>query len=298
MKIAVAGGTGFVGRHLTAYLRGQGDEVVLISRSNKGSEGNGIPVLTWEELAASQDRLEGVDGIVNLAGASINQRWTDEAKRQILGSRLDTVERLAHIVNRLQTKPRVVISGSAMAIYGTSESDTYDEQSPERVVDFLSGVVHKWEAAANQIRGPRLVKLRTGVVLGKDGGALPKMALPYRLGVGGRIGNGKQWLSWIHIEDMVRLIRFCLEREEISGPVNATAPHPATNEQFGEAISKAMGRPNWLPVPSIAFKLAFGEMSELLLSGQRVLPRAAMEHGFAYRYETIGRALTNLYGQK
>jgi uncharacterized protein (TIGR01777 family) len=299
VKIAVAGGTGFIGTHLIDYLRKQGDEVILVSRSANGSNPFGLPVVTWNAMQVEKERLEGLDAFVNLSGESIDQRWTQEAKKRILQSRLHTAEQLGKLIDALDAKPKAVVNGSGMSIYGTSETDTYDEQSPQRLTDFLAGVVEQWEKAVDEhVRGPRTVKLRIGLVLGTDGGALPKMALPYKLGAGGRVGRGKHWMSWIHIEDMVRLIRYCAEREDISGPVNATAPHPVTNDQFGRALGRAMHRPHWMPVPSFALKLLFGELSVLLLEGQKVLPRAALEHGFTYRFTTIDEALGDLYARR
>jgi uncharacterized protein (TIGR01777 family) len=301
MKIAVAGGSGFIGTHLIRHLLEQNDEVVLISRSHKGHDaiGNGrneIPVITWNDLLAQKDRLEGFDAIVNLSGETINQRWTQAAKQRIIQSRLDAAERVGKLVEALQVKPKVVINGSGMSIYGSSETDTYDERSPKRLTDFLTEVIEVWEQAADDhIRGTRLVKLRVGLVLGTDGGALPKMALPYKMGVGGRVGAGRQWMSWIHIEDMSRLIHHCIEREDISGPVNATAPNPVRNDQFGQALGRAMHRPHWMPVPSVALKLLFGEMSVLVLTGQKVLPWVAQEHGFTFQFPFIEDALRDLY---
>lgn len=296
MKIAVAGGTGFIGTHLIDYLRKLGDEVILVSRSANGSNRFGLPVVTWNAMLAEKERLEGLDAFVNLSGESINQRWTQEAKKRILQSRLDTAEQLGKLIDALEAKPKAVINGSGMSIYGTSETDSYDERSPQRLTDFLAGVVEQWEKAVDeQVRGPRTVKLRIGLVLGTDGGALPQMALPYKLGVGGRVGSGKHWMSWIHIDDMVRLIRYCAEREDLAGPVNATAPYPVTNDQFGRALGRAIHRPHWMPVPSFTLKLLFGELSVLLLKGQKVIPRAALEHGFMYHFPTIDEALGELY---
>jgi uncharacterized protein (TIGR01777 family) len=188
----------------------------------------------------------------------------------------------------------VVINASGMSIYGTSLNDTYDERSPHHIVDFLSGIVEEWEQAADQIKGVRVVKIRIGLVIGKDGGAFPKMLLPYKLGVGGKIGSGNQWISWIHIDDMVQLIDTCIQNEQISGPVNATAPNPVTNDQFGRAIAAAWHRPHWFPLPAFMLKLMFGELSTLLLDGQKVLPHVLLNHGFEFKYPTIDQALRDL----
>ncbi|MDF2718879.1 MAG: hypothetical protein K0R28_5804 [Paenibacillus sp.] len=206
MKIAVAGGTGFIGSRLIRYLESCGDEVILISRSSTGGIRGSLRTVAWDECIERKEWFESLDGIVNLTGESINQRWTEQAKRRIVESRLDTVAKLARLVGQLKDKPKAFVNGSAIGIYGTSETDVYDESSPVRAVDFLSGVVEQWERAASAVPAPRLILLRTGVVLGHEGGALPLMSLPYKLGAGGRVGSGRQWLSWIHADDIVRLI--------------------------------------------------------------------------------------------
>ncbi len=294
MKIAVSGGTGFIGGHLVPYFIRHGHEMILISRSSFGGTRSGVRNANWEQLDSDPELFEGIDAIVNLAGESINQRWKASAKEAILQSRLVAADRIAKLVLRLNQKPKVVVNASGMSIYGTSETETFDEGSPHRLVDFLSNVVEEWEKAADRIQGVRLVKVRVGVVLGNDGGAFPKMALPYKLGVGGKAGSGRQWISWVHIDDMVRLIDACIGNEDISGPVNATAPHPVTNAQFGQALASSLHRPNLFPVPAFVMKLLFGELSTLLLDGQRVLPRVLLEHGFEFKYPTIESAMQDL----
>ena len=232
--------------------------------------------------------LEGVDAIVNLAGETINQRWTEEAKGRILASRVVATRRVASIVARLQQKPQVVVNGS-----GTSDP----EQRDENTVTLLADVVREWEKAADEIQGVRVVKLRISVVLGRDGGAFGKMFLPYRMFVGGPVGSGKQWLPWIHIRDMVRLIEFCITNEDVAGVVNATAPDAVTNDQFGRALARAAGRPHWMPVPGAMMRLLFGEMADLLLKGQKVEPVEALQHGFVFELGTIEQALRDLVGK-
>ncbi|GAA3412631.1 TIGR01777 family oxidoreductase [Paenibacillus hodogayensis] len=295
MRIAISGGTGLIGSRLVRYLQSSGDEVILISRSSAGGMRSSLRTVTWDRLNEDRQELEGLDGIVNLSGESINQRWTAAAKRRVLESRLSTVRRLAELTGLLKRKPNAVVSGSAMGIYGTSETGVFDESSGVRGNDFLAGVVQQWERAAGEIQTNRLVLLRTGLVLAPEGGALPLMALPYKLGVGGRVGSGRQWMSWIHAEDIVRLIRHCLDNPEMTGPVNATAPNPVTNDEFGRSLGRALHRPHWLPLPGAALKLALGEMSEMLLTGQRVLPQKALECGFEFRYPGLDAALKELY---
>ncbi|MEC0230220.1 TIGR01777 family oxidoreductase [Paenibacillus alba] len=293
MKIAVTGGSGFIGRRLIAHLQLQGHELINISRSPKAVD-PAVRTVTWDQLQSSPLELEGLDAIVNLSGESINQRWTAKAKERIVQSRIKAAEQVAQLVERMANKPKVVVNASGMSIYGTSETAAFDERSPHHQVDFLSGVVQHWEQAADRIQGTRIVKVRVGLVLDGKEGAFPKMALPYKLGVGGRIGSGKQWLSWIHIEDMVRLIDFCIQHEAIVGPVNATAPHPVTNKEFGQALGKALHRPNLFPLPAFVMKLIFGELSTLLLDGQKVLPRVLLEHGFSFKFVTVDKALADI----
>ncbi len=294
MRVAVTGGSGFIGSHLIRHLSREGYEVILISRSARRQTPGVSDCVAWDELLARSAVLEGLDAIVSLSGETINQRWTPAAKRRILQSRVEAASRLAELVDRLERKPKVVIHGSGMSIYGTSRTDVYDETSPHRVVDFLSSVVEEWEKAADQIQGVRLVKLRIGLVLGKDGGAFPKMALPYKLGIGGRLGSGKQWFSWIHVEDMARAIAFCIRNESVEGPVNCTSPDPAVNDQFGRTLGSVLRRPHLFPVPSFVFKIMFGEMAVLLLEGQKVLPRKLLDHGFEFQFPGLRQALEDL----
>lgn len=298
MRVAVTGGTGFIGSALVRSLLERGDEVWIVSRTagNAKARPPRLQVVTWEQLEEKPKRLDGVGGIVNLAGESIDQRWTDAVKERILQSRLQAAARVGKLVSALQDKPRVVVNASGISYYGTSLTETYDERSPKRVADFLSSVVDKWEEAAGRIPVERLVKLRVGLVIGNGGGAFPKMAMPYRLFGGGRIGSGKQWIPWIHLEDMVRLILFSLDNERISGPINAVSPDPATNDDFGRAIGRAMKRPHWFPVPAILMKALFGEMA-VLLEGQKALPKAALDAGFQFRYPTVDDAMRDLVGK-
>lgn len=300
MKVVICGGSGFIGRELTEYWLQQGHQLISVGRrlpENKLTH-PGLSYLTWDSLEANPEAAEGADALVNLAGASLSQRWTPKGKKAIMQSRLETVTAAGKLLQALEHKPQVVVQSSAVAIYGTSLQDTYDEASPARVVDFPSEVVKTWEAAADEAYpGVRLIKLRTGVVLGNESGAFPKMKLPYSLGFGGRIGSGKQWLSWIHLTDIVRLIDFCVLHPELAGPVNATAPQPVTNEQFGRMIGKVYHRPHWLPLPAFVLKTAVGELSEILLEGQRVLPAQAVNHGFTFTYPTLQPALEQLKAQ-
>ncbi|MEK3881966.1 TIGR01777 family oxidoreductase [Paenibacillus sp. PL2-23] len=301
MRIAIAGGSGFIGGALTEALLARGDEVWIISRRAAGADGTRQHAkrssVTWDQLEREPSLLEGFDGIVNLAGESINQRWTDAAKRRILESRVTAAERMASLVAALKSKPPVVVNASGISAYGHSETELFDEDSRTVQSDFLSRVVREWESAADKIPVERLVKLRVGLVLDRKGGAFPLMLLPYRLFGGGRVGSGKQGLSWIHIDDMVGLILFSLDHHNVRGVLNASAPEPVTNDAFGRAVGRAFGRPHWFPVPAPLLRLALGEMSSLVLEGQRAWPKRALELGYKYRYPKLEAALSQLAGR-
>lgn len=300
VKIVIFGGSGFIGKHLIDYFSKRGDAVILVTRSERTAvaKENQQPLeqyVTWNTLQHDVGSLEHADAFINLAGETINQRWTVKAKEKIITSRVRATEQVAAIVNKLTAKPKVVINGSAVGIYGMSDSDTFEETSSPTGDDFLADVVKNWETAADLIAPhTRVIKLRLGVVLGMDGGALPKMMLPYKLFVGGRIGHGNQWLSWIHIDDLVQLFDFCITNESITGPLNATAPQPVTNDQFGRTLGKELHRPHIFPVPAFIFKILFGEMAQMLLNGQKVLPKRALESGFEFKYPTIEKAVKDL----
>ncbi|WP_438347414.1 TIGR01777 family oxidoreductase [Paenibacillus sp. FA6] len=297
MKIAICGGTGFIGKALQEHWLKDGHHLIIITRkipTHATTIQSQIEHITWDQLEHHPELLENLDALVNLAGASLSQRWTTQAKQRIIESRLKTVSAVSNLVSQLKKKPAVVIQASAIAIYGTSNDGTFEETSPTRVMDFPSDVVQQWEDAADTIQEVRLVKLRVSVVLGSHGGAYPMMKLPFRLGVGGRIGSGQQWMSWIHITDMVRLIDFCILHPEVNGPVNAAAPHPVTNDQFGRTVAAVYHRPYWFPIPSFLLKAVVGELSLILLQGQRVIPSKALEHGFEFTFPEIRDALQDL----
>ncbi|WP_422660016.1 TIGR01777 family oxidoreductase [Paenibacillus sp. EC2-1] len=296
MKIAICGGTGFIGQALCKRWVAEGHHVMIVTRKQPDSpaKNKSVQYVTWDDMKSSPQVFEGLDALVNLAGASLSQRWTVKGKESIRNSRQKTVSAVADLMHTLNQKPSVVIQASAMAIYGTSEDLTFDEQSPSRVMDFPSEVVSQWEDAADRIDVERVVKLRISVVLGNEGGAFPKMLLPYKLGIGGKIGSGQQWMSWIHIDDIVSLIDFCIQHPEISGPVNAASPHPVTNDQFGRTVAKVYHRPHWFPVPAFLLQRVLGELSLILLKGQRILPAKALEHGFKFQYAELHNALSEL----
>lgn len=298
MKYIIFGASGFIGSALTDYWLRKGHEVILVGR--KKAVTPQFPLAsstTWAEIESNPELAEGADGWINLSGASLNQRWSKKNKELIIQSRLTAVNDAGRLLQRLHRKPNVIIQASAVGIYGTSLDKTFDESSPANVSDFPSHVVQLWEAAADEAYskvGSRVVKLRTGIVLGNSGGALTMLKLPYLLGFGGRMGSGKQWMSWIMLSDIVKLIDYAVQQPSIEGPLNAVAPHPTTNDEFGRRLGAAYHRPHWFPVPAPVLKLALGEMSELALQGQRVLPAKALAHGFVFQYSELLPALKSL----
>ncbi|MGF9697709.1 TIGR01777 family oxidoreductase [Paenibacillus sp. MABNR03] len=296
MKIAICGGTGFVGSALVDYWLQAGHQVQIITRKlpDLHDPGERLTYINWEQLEEMPHLLEGLDALVNLAGETLNQRWTTKAKLEIVESRVTTVSKVARLLDKLEHKPEVVVQASAMAIYGTSQTDTFDESCPQKSMNFPSRVAEQWEIAADAINNVRLVKIRVSLVLGHKRGAFPLMKLPYMLGVGGRIGSGKQWTTWIHILDIVRLIDFTIHNKEISGPVNASAPNPVTNDEFGRTVGKVYHRPHWFPVPGFLIKTVVGELSVVLLQGQRVIPQKALDYGFQFTFPTLTDALEDL----
>lgn len=304
MKIVICGGTGFIGKALTEYLLreqpGQSHRVIIVTRNQPKNviHHSQLEYMTWEQINNSPSLLEGIDALINLAGASLSQLWTRQAKERIIHSRMKTVSAVAKLISSLRRKPPVVIQASAIAIYGTSLHETFDETHPPRVIDFPSDVVEQWEKAADNIQNVRLVKIRVSVVLGNDSGAFPLMKLPYMLGLGGKIGSGQQWMSWIHIHDIVRLIEFCILNPEMEGPVNASSPEPVTNDHFGRTVGTVYHRPHWFPVPSFLLKGIVGELSLILLQGQRVIPTKALNHGFVFTYPQLKTALEELKNSK
>lgn len=298
MKIAITGGTGFVGRELTRLLLDRGDEVVILTRKPKAPSGK-ITYVEWLTKDAVPERqLEGIDAFVNLAGASINDgRWSEEQKKLIYTSRMDATNELLRIFHKLAQKPKVLVNASAIGIYPPSETVTYTEASADRGSDFLAQTVRDWEilAARAEESGLRVACGRFGIILGKDEGALPLMALPYKLFAGGTVGSGKQWLSWIHVKDTARALIFAIDNDGMSGAFNVAAPQPKQMKDFGKEIAHALGRPHWIPVPSFALKTALGDKSQLVLEGQRVLPTVLEQHGFQFKFPNLRSALADIY---
>ncbi|MBW5447076.1 TIGR01777 family protein [Cohnella sp. CFH 77786] len=302
MRLLLCGGTGLIGSALADELLARGDEVWIVTRKKPAvpaSAGNrpSLRYATWEEWAADPARWDGFDAVVNLAGETISQRWTKAAKKRIVGSRVQAAERVADILNRMSSPPPVVVNASGISLYGHSVgsgSPVFDESSPARPADFLGDTIMQWEAAADRIPAQRLVKLRTGMVLAREGGAFPLLWLPYRLFAGGRMGNGRQGMPWIHLKDMVGLILLSLDNPDVYGPLNAVAPNPVTNDEFGRTLGKVLRRPHWFPVPGALLRTVLGEMSTLVLTGQQAMPRKALEHGYRFVYPELENALRDI----
>ncbi len=295
MHIVVAGGTGFVGRHLIQSLLDQGHKITIISRHRASHGEHNVHYIHWEQL--KQDRIKDmhVDAIVNLAGETINQRWSEAAKQRILQSRITTTRAVADWVSKMEHKPNVVVQGSGISVYGSSLVETFDETSNSEGHDFLAEVVKQWEHETKAMeQHTRVVRLRLGIVLSNDGGAFPKLMLPFRFGVGGKIGKGNQWFSWIHIQDCVNMINKCLDDENVQGAVNATSPEPVTNADLTYILAKVLHRPHFFTVPSFALKLLLGEMSTLMVDGQRVIPQKMLDHRFEFLYPTFQQAATQI----
>ncbi len=290
MRIAITGSSGFVGSAMVPFLRAAGHEVVRLVRVPDGSGDS----LAWNATTGALDaRLPALDAVVHLAGASVAQRWTAARRQAIVASRGPATEQLCRSLAALPTTPRVLVSASAIGIYGNRGDEVLDETSA-RGSGFLADVAADWEAgtAPAVAAGLRVVNLRIGMVLDPSGGALARMLPPFRMGVGGRLGSGRQWTSWITRRDLVRAIAFALGDERLRGPVAAVAPGAVTNQVFTQALGKALRRPTVLPVPAFGLRLVFGAMAdELLLASQRVRPTRLLDAGFAFAQETIGQAL-------
>ncbi len=299
MRIAVTGGTGFIGRALVSSLTARNHEVLVLSRSAEAKLPGRARLVEGDPRRPGpwQKELGDVDAAIHLAGENVVGRWTDAKKRAITESR---VEGTRHVVDALLAgRARCLISGSAIGYYGSRGDEPLDEQA-QAGDDFLASLCHDWEAEAHRFAeaadgvSRRLVVVRTGVVLGKDGGPLAKMLPAFRAFAGGPVGDGRQWVSWIHLADQVALLEWALDDPRASGAINATAPSPVTMKELARAIGAQLGRPSRLAVPAFALRLLFGEGASVLLDGQRVVPSRALELGFAFRFPTLQAALADL----
>ncbi len=291
MRALIAGGTGFIGRHLTRFLRDRNFDVVVVSRNpSKGIDYQSV-----------HRYIDGDTVIINLAGENIaSGRWTRWKKERILRSRVETGRLLVEEIRKSPVKPSLFMQASAVGYYGISDEDEFTEDSPPGD-DFLSRVVVEWEnsTAGVEEMGIRRVLLRLGVVLGRDGGAYPRLSLPFRIGLGGPVGSGMQWMSWIHIRDVLRAVEFLIFHESASGPFNITSPEPVRNMDFSRALCDILKKPCLFRVPSFVLRLLSGEMAEyLILSGQKVIPRRLMDMGFSFLFPHIKTALEELEGAR
>lgn len=289
MRITVSGASGRIGANLVEHLRERGDEVTILSRSpQRGVE--------WDPAAeaAPAEALAGRDAVVHLAGEDVAQRWTAEAKRRIAESRELGTRNLVAGLEAVDAgeRPSVLVSASASGYYGPHGDEEIDETAPAGD-DFLADVCVAWEreAQAAERLGLRVVRIRTGVVLDKDGGALAKMLPPFKLGVGGPVAGGKQWMPWIHVSDEVGILLAAIDGDDWSGPVNASAPHPATNKEFSKALGRAQHRPAIAPVPALAIRALYGEMAQIVTTGVRMVPRRATELGYVFAHPELDEAL-------
>ncbi|OKH15918.1 TIGR01777 family oxidoreductase [[Limnothrix rosea] IAM M-220] len=304
MKVAITGATGLVGQRLVDRLH-KSHQVVVFTRSESkaqkifpASSYPNLDIVVYQPTAtgAWQDSISGCDAVVNLAGAPIaEQRWTESYKQEILTSRQGGTEKIVEAIAKATDKPKTLINASAVGYYGTSETATLDETSPMGN-DFLADICQKWEAAAEKARecNTRTVILRFGIVLAKEGGALAKMLLAFNTFVGGPLGTGKQWVSWIHRDDLVNLIEQALLAESWQGTYNATAPNPVTMQQLADALGRVVNRPSWLPVPGFVLELLLSDGAKVVLEGQKVLPTRTQAAGFNFRFPEVQAALQDL----
>lgn len=303
MRIIITGGTGLIGRPLSQALVSEGHEVIILSRQPEKVKNApaGVNVQKWDAKSAEGwgQLANGAGAIVNLAGAGIaDERWSAERKQLIRQSRLDAGRAVMEAIAAADVKPGVLIQASAVGYYGIQSGDAQLTESASPGADFLSKVCFDWEASTAPVSrfGVRRAVIRTGVVLSNEGGAFPKQVMPFKFFAGGPVGSGKQWYPWIHIDDQVRAIQFLIANDKASGPYNLTAPNPVTNKEFGQLIGAVLGKPAFMPAPGFAMKTVFGEMSIILLEGQRAIPQRLLDLGFKFNYETAQAALRALLG--
>ncbi|MCH9649859.1 MAG: TIGR01777 family oxidoreductase [Deltaproteobacteria bacterium] len=302
MRVIIAGGSGLIGRALTAKLAQEGHEIFILSRNPEKVQGlpSGASAFGWDGRTSHGwgPLVDGDTALVNLAGENVGAgRWTALRKQRIEESRLDAGRAVCEAVAKAKELPKVLLQSSAVGFYG-SRGDLPLEESACPGDDFLARTCLAWEASTEPVAkaGVRRVILRTGVVLSRTGGAFPKLLMPFRFFAGGRLGDGKQWLPWIHLQDEVRAIRFLLLRETAEGPYNLAAPAPVTNAELTTWLAKLTGRPAWLPAPRFGMRLALGEMAEMVLGSQRASAARLLQEGFEFRFPEIESALRDLLG--
>jgi uncharacterized protein len=297
MKVAITGATGFVGNRLVEKLLARGDEVVIFTRNAPTTtihKSAGVKIVQYQPLTSGnwQQEISGCDAVVNLAGEPIaEKRWTAEQKKIILESRKIGTQKIVEAIQQATQKPQVLVNASAIGYYGISETAKFDESSPAGN-DFLAEVCQAWETAAHQT-DRRLVTLRLGIVLG-NGGALAKMIPAFRMFMGGPIGTGDQWFSWVHLDDVVSMMMAALDDQTMSGIFNVTAPNPISMKELCQKLGTVMSRPSWMPVPSFVLEAMLGDGATVVLDGQQVLPTAALKRGFSFQYPNIEAALKSI----
>lgn len=298
----MTGGTGFVGTQLTSRLTQDGHELTILSRSAKrsGEVPRGISYLQGDPTQKGpwQEAIKTHDGVINLAGASIFAKWTEEHKRAIRESRVSTTRNIVEGIPSHPQKPFSLFSTSAVGYYGFCGDEELTEDSPSGN-DFLAQIAKEWEDEALKAKekGARVIITRFGIVMGEKGGALSQMIPLFKKYIGGPIGSGKQWFSWVHIKDLSEAFAFLMKHPEISGPVNVCAPNPVRNKDLAKALGKVLHRPSFMPAPGFMVKLVLGEFGSVILEGQRVIPKRLLESGFAFQYPDIEKALMSIVGQ-
>ena len=296
MNILLTGGTGFIGRQLCHSLQNNAHQLTVFSRQPETVHdicGKNVQAINSLDTLNPADHF---DAIINLAGAGIvDQRWSRKRKQTLIDSRIKVTEQLINFIARSQLKPEVIISSSAIGYYGNQGSKKVAEQAPARN-DFAHQLCAQWEAAALQAKkyNTRVCIIRTGLVIGKNGGFISRMLPAFKLGLGGRLGDGKQWMSWLHLSDLIAIIELLLQDKNLQGAFNATSPYPVTNQEMTRKLAKYLNRPALIPVPGFVLKLLLGEMSDLLLNGQRVIPQRLLEANFEYQFASLDQALADV----
>jgi len=294
MHILITGGTGFIGKYLIEALVEKGYHIWVLTRSPE--KYNNTQMVTYLSYHICVQDLPSIDAVINLAGESLFGYWTKRKKKRILSSRLQATHKVISLIKQMETKPNVFLTASAVGFYGTASDIVFTEKTTKHGDDFLAHVTVKWEEVASEAEklGVRTVYTRFGIVLGKQG-ALPLMSLPIKGFVGGKIGSGHQYMSWVHIDDVVLLLIFCLFNKSINGPINITAPQPKRNRDFLQILASVLKRPYYLPVPSFLIRGVTGEMSTLILDGQYVIPKKAIDFGYEFKYDHLEKALKAIY---
>jgi uncharacterized protein len=297
MNITLTGATGFLGSRLTAKLHDAGHSLHILGRHRPANLAASVRFSEWKSTSQEPpaEAFTGADAVIHLSGEPVAQRWTAETKKRIHDSRAEGTRQLVNALSTQSRRPQVLINASAIGIYGPRGDEILTEDSAPGD-DFLARVVVDWEQAAElaEALGIRVVRIRTGLVLSPAGGVLAKMLPPFRFGLGGRLGSGKQWMSWIHIDDWIDLVLFAIQNESVRGALNSSAPNPVTNAEFTRDLARTLHRPAIFPVPGFALKLALGEMSSAALASQRAIPKAALSADFHFQYPTLRPALEQL----